>query len=253
MLGKMPEEYKGDYTKNGGYTSTKPRRWTDKELEWCIAKREEGYAVKDIANAVDRSEVSVGIKLKRATKKDNTYNKDHVDQKYRLNRAFIDYLQPKTVLDVYCGEYSFYKAEYPSLKTTSNDSDEAIVADYNEDSLKLLCMLYYNDNQFDLVDLDPFGSASECFDLAIKMAKKGLVITLGEMGHKRWKRLDYVSRHYGITSLEEFTTTNLINLIVEQGKKHKKLLVPHFYKEWQHISRVWFEIKPLKITEQWDK
>ena len=62
--------------------------------------------------------------------------------------------------------------------------------------------------KFDLIDLDPFGSAYDCFDLAIKMAKKGLCITLGELGHKRWKRLDFVSSHYGIDNIDNLTLSN---------------------------------------------
>ena len=123
---------------------------------------------------------------------------------------------------------------------------------YHLDALKLLCKLYCEGKTFDLIDLDPFGSAYDCFDLAIKMAKKGLVITLGELGHKRWKRLDYVERYYGITNLEDFTIDNLINHIQQLGMKNKKRLVVYEKKEWKNIGRVYFKIEPYKITKQWD-
>lgn len=102
-----------------------------------------------------------------------------------------------------------------------------------------------------MIDLDPFGSAYDCFDLAIKMAKKGLCITLGEMGHKRWKRLDYVKDRYDITDLDDFTSLNLIKKIQEIGRYNKKNLIVFDYKDWQHISRVWFTIEPYKETSQW--
>ena len=56
----------------------------------------------------------------------------------------------------------------------------------------------WHNYRFDLIDIDPFGSAYDCFDLSIKIAEKGLIITYGEMGHIRWKRLDYVNRIYNI-------------------------------------------------------
>lgn len=120
------------------------------------------------------------------------------------------------------------------------------------DALACICYLYSKGATYDIVDLDPFGSAYDCFDLAIKMAKKGLVITLGELGHKRWKRLDYVSRYYGIETLEDFTIERLVEHIQMIGRRNKKLLTPLFMREWRNIGRVWFAIEPLKITEQWN-
>ena len=120
------------------------------------------------------------------------------------------------------------------------------------DSLRLLCKLYAESQKFDLIDLDPFGSAYDCFDLAIKMANKGLVITLGELGHKRWKRLDYVSPRYDINTLNDFTIQNLIAYIQKIGLRNKKELVVFDYREWRNIGRVWFKIEQCKITSQWD-
>lgn len=253
MIEKMPEEYKGSVRDDSTYTHTKPRKWTEKEIEWCRDMRDKGYTNKDIAISVDRTEVSVGLKMKRLSKKKNTYNTAHVEEKYQINREFIKEINPKTILDVYCGEKSFYKNEYPDLKIVTNDLDTCIESDYTEDSLKLLCLLYYENRKFDFIDLDPYGSAYESFDLAIKMAKKGISITLGEIGHKRWKRLDFVRRCYGIESMDDFTTENIIKEIIKIGKRNKKTLIPYTYRDWKNISRVWFKIEDLKITEQWDK
>ena len=106
--------------------------------------------------------------------------------------------------------------------------------------------------KYDLIDLDPFGSAYDCSDLAIKMARKGLYVTLGEMGHKRWKRLDYVKTRYGINNLDDFTSDNLIKKIQEIGIQNKKKLNVFACKDWQNISRVWFVIEPYKETSQWE-
>lgn len=231
----IPIEYIGDYTTNCGYTTTTPRK---------------GYSNKEIAVSLNRSETSVSIKVKRLGKKQNTYNQKHVEEKYELNNAFLNELKPTTILDLYCGVNSVYKKNY---NATTNDISKDIEADYHEDAFKLICKLYYENKKYDLIDLDPFGSAYDCFDIAVKMAKKGLIITLGELGHKRWKRLDYVGSHYDINSLEDFTIEKLIEHIQKIGLKNKKNLVVWQYREWRNIGRVYFKIEPLKITEQWEK
>lgn len=244
----MPKEYKGKTNVGGGYTDTNPRIWTDKELEWVKDLHSKGYSVREIAYSTGRTLTSVSIKLKRLSKKENLYNINHIDEKYAINKKFLEEINPKNVLDVFCGENKFYK-DYNCI---TNDINKNIDCDYHLDALKLCCKLYIEENKFDLIDLDPYGSAYDCFDLAIKMAKKGLAITLGELGHKRWKRLDYVSRYYNINNFEDFTIENLIKHIQQIGLRNKKQLIVYDYKEWQNIGRVWFKIEPYKITNQWD-
>ena len=246
---KMPDEYKGEIKKSGGYTKTEPREWTQPELEWVQKLSEQGFTSKEIAESTGRSATSVSIKIKRLGKKDGSYNADHVAEKYQVNKDFLEKVKPKSVLDCYCGTKNFYSE---NCNSTTNDINENIPAQHHMDALKFVCMKYSEGEKYDLVDLDPYGSAFDCFDLAIKMAKKGIVITFGELGHKRWKRLDYVSRYYGIHSLEDFTIDNLIKQVQTIGRRNKKELVVYAQREWRNIGRVWFEIYPLKITEQWE-
>ena len=251
MIPKMPETYKAPVFIGCGYTKTKPRAWTEKEIEWLKSMLSEGYSLSEIAISMDRSETSIAIKRKRLTKKNISYNKHHITEKYLANESCLRIVQPETVLDLYCGAESYYRKR--GYNTITNDLDENIEADYHMDAFKLICLLYSQGKKFDFIDLDPFGSAYDCFDLAIKMATKGIAITLGEIGHKRWKRLDYVKNRYGIESLENFTIENLIKHIQTIGFRNKKMLEVIEYQEWQNIGRVWFKILPLKITEQWEK
>lgn len=246
----MPKEYMGKYLTKSRYLKTTPRQWTNEEIQWCLELEKQGFTYKEIAQSVNRDEISVSIKMKRLKKKDGRYNSSHIEEKYRINNEFIDFIKPKSILDVYCGPNKIYVGKADIVIT--NDIDKSIEADYHLDALKLLCLMYYNGKTFDFIDLDPYGSASDCFDLAIKMANKGIAITLGEMGHKRFKRLDYVRRHYGINTLEEFTTDNLIAFIQKIGLKNKKQLNVYKKCEWDSVSRVWFTITPIKITEQWE-
>ena len=245
----MPDEYKGATKDKPFYAKTSPRMWTEKEIEWCQDLRAEGYSYSDIAISVGRSEPSVSIKLKRLRKSNGTYNSSHVSEKHAINDNFLSIVKPKTILDLYSGAISCY-GNYDADVTT-NDINPRFKTDYNMDAYKCLCLLYAHDYAFDLIDLDSFGSSSDCFDLAIKMAKKGLIVTYGEIGHKRWKRLDYVSRHYGIDSLDDFNIYRLIDETNKIANRNKKRLVPYEVKNWNNISRVWYLIEDVKITEQW--
>lgn len=246
----MPSEYKGEYTKNGGLTKFQPRKWTEKEIEWVMMLKEKGLNTKQIAECIDRDITQVSIKIKRLSKMNKTYNDPHRVEKYSTNAKFIIDADINSVLDVFSGSKSAYET-YGLKKLVTNDVENSFSTDYNYDALTFCCMQYAGGNKYDLVDLDPFGSAYDCFDLAIKMAKKGLVITLGELGHKRFKRLDFVRRYYGIETLEDFTTDNLVKHIIKIGERNKKTLIPIYVKDWRNIARVYFKIEQLKITEQW--
>lgn len=250
MIEKMPEEYKGEIKTQTEYTKTPPREWTEKEIEWVKMQLDNGYTAKEIAYSMDRSHTSVAIKIKRLGKKENTYNSKHVEEKYKINNDFLQEIKPKTILDVYAGN-CFYNDNYKNAEIITNDINEEKPTQYHMDALRLLCKLYAENKTFDLIDLDPYGSAYDCLDLAIKMIKcgGGLSVTLGELGHKRWKRLDFVNRYYGITQFEDFTIDNLIKHIQQIGLKNKKNLIVYQQKEWQNIGRVWFKVEQVKILE----
>jgi len=247
---KMPEAYKGKHTKNGGLTKFQPRKWTEKEIQWVSMLKEKGFNTHQIAESIDRDFTQVAIKIKRIAKKSMNYNQGHFEEKFMVNCDFVKEIKPKSVLDVYAGFLSVYK-KIDCDNVISNDKNEKANTEYHLDALNFVCQMYIEKRKFDLVDLDPFGSAYDCFDLAIKMAKKGIVITLGELGHKRFKRLDFVRRYYGIETLEDFTTDNLVKHIIKIGERNKKTLKPIYVKNWKNISRVYFKIEQLKITEQW--
>tara|TARA_Y100001972_G_scaffold87893_1_gene107500 strand:- start:250 stop:1026 length:777 start_codon:yes stop_codon:yes gene_type:complete len=246
----LPNEHIGKETKNGGLTKNNPRKWTEKEIEWALNLKEKGFKNKDIAKFLYRKLNSVSIKMKRLSKKNGvTYNEPHREDKYFHNDLFLAEINPKSVLDLFAGAYSYYDGKVDELYT--NDIDVRFNNYYSEKAEKLVCKLYYENCKFDLIDIDPFGSGYDCFDLSIKMAKKGLIITLGEIGHKRWKRLDFVRSHYGIERLEDFTSNKIVEEIIKIGVRNKKKLTPVFLNDYKNISRVYFKIERMKITEQW--
>ena len=245
----MPQEYIGKEKTSGGITKNTPREWTDKEVEWCLNLKAQGYTTREIAESVCRDITSVSVKMKRLSKANDTYNAKHLEEKYRLNADFFNAIQPKTILDVYSGEKHYWSDK---AKCVSNDKNTNFEATYHLDAFDLMCQEYAQKHKYDLVDLDPFGSAFDCFDIATKIANKGLIITYGELGHLRWKRIDYVKYTYGIERIEDFTLDRLIAETQKIGRHNHKELSVHSYGEWQGIARVYYTICPFKNYEAWE-
>ena len=245
-----PASIIGELRTPGGYTKSTPREWTESEIAWLTEHKSKGYSVAELAEALDRTAISVQIKLKRLTKTGDSYNQKNRDVKYQANQEFSDIIQPKSVLDVYAGN-SWWKLG--GFTTTTNDTDEKFATDYSLDSLDLLCKMKLEGKKFDLVDLDPYGSAYDLFDLGIKLAKKAIVVSFGEWGHKRWKRFDFVKPRYGIYEIAHFGDGEPFiaefQRIAACNKKHAEPLITLQY---SNFIRVYFQLTEIKITEQWD-
>lgn len=246
----MPENLIGETLKGNEYVKTKPRKWTDGEIEWVKKCREEGHSLKEISEASGRSEVSLSIKLKRLNKQNDTYNKDNRELKYVSNALFLDTTKPESVLDLFAGK-SFYENK-GIRKLVTNDKDEKFHTTHNKDALVLLCELYAQGQRFDLVDIDPYGSPYSYLDLSMKIAKKYLVVSFGEWGHRRWKRYEFVKPRYGISDFDSFTLDAFIMEVQRIAETNKKFVEPVDVIKYENFVRVYFNIERLKITEQWE-
>lgn len=240
---KMPNEFKGKerITHHKDYDRFS-RDWTKEEEKWIWNLYKSGYKIKEMAESVDRDITSVSIKIKRLKKRYNEYNERHLEDKYNGNFEFLKLFDKNvTILDVFCGVNSFYEREGYNVLT--NDKNKNINAIYHMDADKFLSLMLDEGNKFDIVDLDPFGASIIYLEKALKIAEKGLVMTLGELGHKRFKRLDFISRYYpNITKIEDITIDNMIKYILEYSKKQGYNLSVVIKKDWNQTGRVWFKI-----------
>ena len=235
------------------YTNNEPIPWTESEIAFLRASR--GLLSNaDIAEALNRDPLSVSIKIKRLQKKDGLYNTPHREDKYATNDIFISLLKPRSVLDAFSGKDSYYLQYSETCLVYRNDKNPSFAGlESNDTAYACISKLVLKNHKFDVVDLDPFGSAYDCFDGAIRLAQKGLVITFGELGHKRFKRFDFVRPRYGIHDLEAFTVDNMILEVIRMGAIHKKTLTPYIVKTWRNIARVYFLVTEHKVTEQWNQ
>ena len=250
----MPRAFLGSFSSlGGGHVLTVPRKWTKKEHDWVFGLFRKGYSLEQICESTGRSLASIQNKLRRLGKKRNVYNEAHLEEKYDINRKYAGIVNPGSVLDLYCGERSFWKNSGLCEKVFSNDADRKIEADCHERAEMLVHRLYYEGMKYDVVDIDPFGSPYDCLDLSIKMARKGIIVTFGELSHKRLKRLDYVRTHYGISNLRDFTAKKMIREVKRIAKRNKKRATLKFVGEWRGIARAWFTLRDVKVTEQWSR
>ena len=233
-----------------GVIKSEPKKWSDNDINTLISLKEQGYNSSHIAEVLHRTETSVSIKTKRLSKKNDTYNKKDRLAKYYTNKKFVELVGGKSLLDLYAGNSAYVDM---GLELTTNDIDKKFQTTHNEDAYRLLCRFASQNKCFDIIDLDPYGSAYPCFEIALRLAKKGFIVTLGEMGHKRWKRLDYVRRVYEIDSIEKFTSEAIIDFIIKLGLRNKITLKLISKLEYRNIARIYFSIEGMKITEQWDK
>tara|TARA_B100001094_G_scaffold322854_1_gene372816 strand:+ start:3620 stop:4294 length:675 start_codon:yes stop_codon:yes gene_type:complete len=217
------------------------KRWSKEEIDKLNTLLNNNVKQSTIAKELNRSITSVQLKIKRLKLKEGTYNEKHQLNKYLANKKYLDYLKPKSVLDVYAGSKSYYENKVDNLIT--NDINTDYKTNYNLNAFDLLCQLYLDKVTFDLIDLDPYGSAAENVYLATKLANKGLIVTYGELGHKKFKRLDYVSKFYNINTLDDFNLKNLINHTKLIAKQNKKVLEVHTaYMFYAGLGRVYYKV-----------
>lgn len=226
---------------------TIPQKWTEKDIESLEIFMKNWLNNSEIAQLMWRSEISIGIKKKRLWKVKNSYNDKHRDDKYTANKEFIDLINPRSIIDIYAWD-CFYKEL--DCKYITNDKDETKDTNYHLEAFEFLCN--YNNQSFDIVDPDPFGSAFDCFDLAIRIANKWIVITLWELWHRRFKRLDFVKDRYWITDMKDDWIVKITEYLQWRGRIYKKTLTPVIVKDWWNIGRIYFKVEKYKELSQWN-
>jgi tRNA G26 N,N-dimethylase Trm1 len=126
------------------------------------------------------------------------------------------------------------------LKVIDNDI-KVKGSDFKLDAFDFLYQ--HRKQKIDIVDLDPFGSAFDCFDFALEIAQKGLIVTFGEIVGRRFNRQDFVWHRYGIESIEDFNTDKLSEYLEKRALIYRKKLTPIIKAEMTNISRVYYKVE----------
>jgi hypothetical protein len=222
-----------------GVIKSEPKGWSDEEISKMLELKKQGLSFDDIGKMFGRTAYSCNRKYYKLMKKLDTYNDKHRDLKYDYNKQFLQKVDAESLLDAFSGGVSWWK-QNTELKVIDNDINIE-GADYKLDAFDFLYQ--HRKKQFDIVDLDPFGSAYDCFDFALQIAQKGLIITFGEIVGRRFNRQDFVEYRYGMNYIEDFTTEKLSEYVVKRALIYRKVLTPIIKAEMTNISRVYYKIE----------
>ena len=84
----------------------------------------EGFTIQNLEETFGKDKEKIKKLLKKYRKDINEYNSDHVYEKYELNERFFDKINPKTILDAFCGVSRYWATEYSDVASViSNDID----------------------------------------------------------------------------------------------------------------------------------
>ena len=120
--------------------------------------KEEGFSYRHLSKKYGYSEELIKSWVSKYKKQNNTYNSDHIEEKYEINKDFFEAIKPDTILDLFCGRNRFWANNYGSkCKVISNDNlkDRKADPDYkmtmNADQLLQAYLVV--DKHFDLIDI----------------------------------------------------------------------------------------------------
>lgn len=178
--------------------------------------------------------------------KSNTYI-DQQQVKYDADNAFAKEIEAETILDVYAGDSRKYVAL--KKKVITNDIDQKCNTDYHLPADRFLAQMYGEARNIDLVDLDPYGSCWDCLPLAIKLARKGLIVSYGDFSNWRYKRWEIIQHQIGCKpeSIEQYKQF-LITITIQMGMTYaKKKLVPVYqYTVNKYFTRIYYRVEKGK-------
>ena len=216
-------------------------------IKEIIELKEEGFSYKHLSRKYDYSEELIKSWVSKQRKQTNTYNSDHLEEKYQINSEFFNVINPKSILDLYCGRNRFWASNYGTkCKVISNDTlvDKDARPDYkmNIKADQLLQAYLMVDKHFDLIDIDPYGSPRECIEAGIKLADKGLIITFGDFKNccKRFsteeKNLFY--EYYGIDlPKKKITIDHMAEYVIKLSNYKFKVWD---ISSWRYCDRIYF-------------
>lgn len=168
----------------------------------------------------------------------------HRNEKYQENWNYLKnyFTTNPSVLDAYAGETSWWETMLGPGNVVTNDTNKNYSTTYHLPAETLMKEMVRKERTYDIVDLDPFNSPYKCFDNAMKVAKKGLVMTFGD-------KLGLISNKKLATcrySCKEYKEDDIVRSYILRARKlHRKELILVGFGKWGTLWRAWFTIKDI--------
>lgn len=220
-------------------------RYTRPELLYIMKLNDLGVSYELIAKSISRPESSVRTRCVKFRTENGTYNKNHIEEKYNLNDKFLKYLKKDgkigAILDAYSGRNPFwvkYDNDKEDIRVLTNDINENYPAKLHFPAEDLVKVLHEQKYGFDIVDLDPFNTPMGCFDDAVKICNRGLIMTFGDkrgiMSNKNLAKERYGCRVYN--------ERKIIQHYIRRAKKFGVNLRVWKFVKWKMTWRVYFKV-----------
>ncbi len=121
------------------------------------------------------------------------------------------------VLDTQVDSTKIYDAQvFPRIDTNHFDPEKT--ATYHLPPLKILCELYANDKEYDMVVINPFAAGYQSVSLALSMSTKALMLAIQHKGSIHTNYLDVNMDKKAVSSL----TTNIMQMAMKANKSIKE-------------------------------
>lgn len=219
------------------------------EIDYILQERNKGVTIREISKVLGRSLASVKSKCIEIQKKSGTFGTKHRNEKYQENWNYLkeNFTTTPSVLDAYAGEISWWETMLGPGNVVTNDTNKSYSTTYHLPAQTLMKELVKEEKTYDIVDLDPFNSPYKCFDNAMKIAKKGLIMTFGDkLG--LICNLKLATCRYGC---QKYVEDDIIAFYILRARKlHRKKLILVGFEKWRMLWRAWFIIEdiPGEIT-----
>jgi hypothetical protein len=167
--------------------------------------------------------------------------------KQDTDRQFAQQIGAESIADVYAGASTKYTSV--CSKVITNDIDQKCPTQYHLPADRFLAQMYGEARNIDLIDLDPYGSCWDCLPMAIKLARKGLIISYGDFSNWRYKRWEIIQYQVGCIpkNLDEYKA-DLIGITIQMGMSYaKKKLVPLYaFTPNKYFTRIYYKVEKGK-------
>jgi hypothetical protein len=216
------------------------------DIDVIVVLKANGYNTDQIATAASRTSESINNKSKSFSTKTIGSNTAGIKGKYETNDIFLSQIKPKSILDLHAGKHSYYDP-YSSINNTKLITNDKKYKGhtYKGDAGKVASLLYGQGESFDIVDIDPFGSAYSCFMSGIQMADKALIITFGDIKNAiQYRNIQTYGPRYSVLEIEELTISKILNEVNRIASICKKVLTIKHHLTTGKMHRIYFEVKP---------
>ena len=159
--------------------------------------------------------------------------------RYKLNKSFEKAISSTSALEPFAG----CKKQYHNSIT--NDVEERFGADHCLPAHDFLTKMYeeHGEDSFDLVDIDPFSYSVPYFELGCKLARKGIIVHVGDIWYLSLNKNKLHNRYeYAPKSAKGADLKAIAYHFYQAAKRYGKNIVKYDEYKKGIVAKLYFEV-----------